>query len=133
MRPDVRHAVFALALSVGAASFALAQTAGTVGGVAASPAAPGTAATSSSVTAGTTAPASATPSAQMPNANRFAPRHSVGPNGTPMPDTANPYEAPSPLTPQSGMTATAQNTVTSGCQAGAAGSATPLPCNQAPL
>jgi hypothetical protein len=102
MRYDLRNAAFALAVTVVAGGAAWAQTAG--------------------ATAGAT-----TPSATMPNANPYTPQHTVSPNGTPAPDTANQYQPASPLTPQSST-----STTQPGCQAGAAGSPTPLPCNTMP-
>lgn len=117
MRYDLRNAAFALAVTVLAGGAAWAQTAG-----AGSTTAGGT--TAGTTTAGSTTTGTTTPSATMPNANPYTPQHTVSPNGTPAPDTANQYQAASPLTPQSSTSATQP-----GCQAGAAGSPTPLPCN----
>ena len=123
MRYDLRNAAFALAVTVLAGGAAWAQTAGATGG----------ATTAGSTTAGTAttgttgAQTTTTQSATMPNANPYTPQHTVSPNGTPAPDTANRYQPASPLTPQSGTTSTQPD-----CQAGAAGSPTPLACNTMP-
>jgi hypothetical protein len=57
----------------------------------------------------------------MPNSNPYTPHQNVSPNGTPAPDTANTMQPPSAQSTQPG------------CQAGAAGSATPMPCGPAPV
>jgi hypothetical protein len=51
-------------------------------------------------TPSTTPPDATTPDATMPNSNPYTAQQGVSPNGTPVPDTANQYQQPSPLTPQ---------------------------------
>ena len=119
MRYDLRNAAFALAVTVLAGGAAWAQTGATGGATTAG------STTSGATTSGSTT--TAAPSGTMPNANPYTPQHSVSPNGTPAPDTPNQYQPASPQTPQSSTSSTQP-----GCQAGAAGSPTPLPCNAMP-
>ncbi len=101
MRYDLRNAAFALAVTVLAGSARMGARrqvrqggATTAGGTTAGTTTSGGTTSGTTATGTTGAQTTTTPSATMPNSTtQYTPQHTVSPNGTPAPDTANRYQA----------------------------------------